>query len=208
MGILFQVYSCASKDALQQESLEITAKEFHDAKCIVFDYNKSIMQENIMDDMPLIKEYILNVYEKVDNYTQEELNDDYTQSIKTLKKALELGFNLKDKDGNEIITMESTLGIDEKDLNEPNRKNRLLLNLEKQAQKSNITIREYINKYVLVVYKVEFAKEYLKSYFYKNVYDGDWIRTENYEKQLNEEYQQGYIEFEKQFNEYLNSLPK
>ena len=217
--------SCAKKD------IKLSYEDFVAVKDIEETYSRDIYAAlGSSNVQKLVTEYQMSRFERpIEDYTEEELMQEYDTLLKVYDLACKNGYEperyTKESYRNLLLanleTVDAFVGRD----GEANLAYKQ--NIEAAAKAAGLSFDEYVDEVMIPYIKVWYAKEALQSYYFKKIYFGKFKEMNRTEKELydkweetqtsedmnawlefhaSEEYQNAYISFMKEFEEYCKTL--
>ena len=206
--------------------LNMSYEDYVDVKDIIETYNRDSDKadsDDLYEEQAIIESYQRTLYSKpIEDYSETELKEEFEMAMNIYNMASTKGYNpnkYDDESYKNIIV--GNLNIEnENDDQYYEADETYKRNIEKAAEKRNLTFDQFVSKIMIPYIKIGMAKDYLQSYYFKNIYKGSFKDFNDRSKELtnagddialaelvtSEEYQNAYISFLKDFDSYCENL--
>lgn len=176
-----------------EDVMEISFEDYWVAKKNALEYSQAY-------DKYMAGSYELNAYsdfledKRADymNYSEEEAKEDYIKYAVITNRAIELGFDIESASPKKFIPVE--LGLDKSIRHEKE----YIEKITEQAQKKNMTYKEYVDACIRPVYRTLMAETILLSIYYTKECGG--------ERPLGMDEAEKAIKVHEAFNQYVDEL--
>lgn len=205
-------------------------EEFCAAKEVMDTYARQayeITEADMLSNQPIIDEYNNSKFQKLfANYSEDELNKAYYTYKKTAEAAESNGFEPSKYIGTVQKSVTNSLSEEyEKTYGLNAAEQEYRVNIQKNADKSGISQEDFIND-IIVPYVIvqNFAVKFFQNYYFENIYEGLYKQMQQeYQKLWNgndpytseaiayssmDEYQNAYVGFLKDYENFIESLDK